>query len=347
MQLEVMPAKRALTREGQGATSLIIAVPDHSDVRLEVKTGTGDRPAVLKRTTHGVICTLEALVGGHCRGTWRCVEESVVLVLEGSHNFSRLSASLIYILAQGWHQKSTQFDQLSALYTVSRGGGWRGVAFDESTRLAEEEHEDAQGRSAIARRASSRNIYASPNLSITDKEQRRQALKSRRPSFTEGIGGPLAAGETEAAGSIGHIGMKVVPSGSHLVAGILGEISHDDEVDQLHIPLLPAHELRDRVDSFELLPDSNMGEMHVMLNHYSWNEKTAGHELFKQMGKPKNKSSYPPSAADVFALPPAEVVDSKKHGASTTSGQNHMSVFASPVMKPLMTGDVNFVFGGN
>ena len=74
----------------------------------------------------------EALIGSHCRGRWVALDETVgflvkpVQALKGTHAFTTLSSIAL-------HQQLLQTDQLSAMYTLSKGGGWRGVTFDAST----------------------------------------------------------------------------------------------------------------------------------------------------------------------------------------------------------------------
>ena len=74
----------------------------------------------------------QALIGSHCRGRWVAVDESVgflvrpVQALKGTHAFTTLSSIAL-------HQQMLQTDQLSAMYTLSKGGGWRGVTFDANT----------------------------------------------------------------------------------------------------------------------------------------------------------------------------------------------------------------------
>eukprot|EP00439_Symbiodinium_sp_Y106_P033419 s6604_g4.t1 len=115
--------------------ALLITVPGFSDVQIEVQTGTQNKPARLLRTSHGAVCPAEALIGSHCRGRWVANDETVgflikpVQALKSSskrHAFATLSSIAL-------HQQMLQTDQLSAMYTLSKGGGWRGVTFDAST----------------------------------------------------------------------------------------------------------------------------------------------------------------------------------------------------------------------
>ena len=115
--------------------AIMIAVPGFSDVQIEVQTGTQNKPARLLRTSHGAVCPAEALIGSHCRGRWVALDESVVFMIRPvqalkstskRHAFATLSSIAL-------HQQMMQTDQLSAMYTLSKGGGWRGVTFDAST----------------------------------------------------------------------------------------------------------------------------------------------------------------------------------------------------------------------
>jgi len=133
-----VPAGHSLSDTGECAERVFVAIPGHSDVQLEVETGTSHRPALLSRTIHGAVCPAEALIGTQSRGTWRALSDSVGIWLEPTV-LPSLHVSLPTLFEAGLRQQCQQMDQLSALYTVSRGGGWHGVTFDSSTRNGEAE----------------------------------------------------------------------------------------------------------------------------------------------------------------------------------------------------------------
>jgi SulP family sulfate permease len=137
--LETIPAEVNLTTQGKRPDMVFLAIPGHSDIQVQVHTGTGHRPAVLNRTLLGAVCGSEALIGSTCRGTWKTRSESVGIFIKHVERLSTLPDTLARLLAVGMHQQCEQHDQLSALYTVSRGGGWHGVTFDASTRGGEAE----------------------------------------------------------------------------------------------------------------------------------------------------------------------------------------------------------------
>ncbi|CAE8653299.1 unnamed protein product [Polarella glacialis] len=132
--LSTVPAGTTLSTQDELADRVYIAIPGHSDVQVEVRTGTQVRPAVLLRTTLGAICAPESLIGSHVRGTWRARSQSVVLSI-GGDSLQKLLRRKAFapVVSAGLHQQLVQADQLSALYTLSKGGGWRGVTFDAST----------------------------------------------------------------------------------------------------------------------------------------------------------------------------------------------------------------------
>mmetsp|Transcript_117844 Transcript_117844/g.334114 ORF Transcript_117844/g.334114 Transcript_117844/m.334114 type:complete len:828 (-) Transcript_117844:121-2604(-) len=125
-------AGEPLSQQGALADKIFVAVPEFSDVVAEVKTGTQNKPAELFRTMHGAVCAPEALLGTHCRAVWRVRSESVGLFVDVQKLKAepRLHSSLLKV---GFDQQLAQADHLSSLYTLSRGGGWRGVTFDADT----------------------------------------------------------------------------------------------------------------------------------------------------------------------------------------------------------------------
>jgi len=134
-KLTTVPAGTMLSAQGQHASRIFVAVPGHSDVELELQTGSSHRPAVLHRTTLGAVCAPEGLLQCQCRGTWRAHGDSVGLVLEPPSRCAQLQHALAPLLAAGLSQQFHEMDQLSGRYTVSRGGGWHGVTFDASTKV--------------------------------------------------------------------------------------------------------------------------------------------------------------------------------------------------------------------
>lgn len=128
-----LPAGEVLSTQGKVPDRFFVAVPGFSDVRVEVQTGTANAPARLLRTTHGAICAAEAIVGTISRGTWRTMTDSVGIFLESSVTCKVLASSLPSLLAVAYTQQCQATDQLSARFTMSRGGGWAGVTFDQMT----------------------------------------------------------------------------------------------------------------------------------------------------------------------------------------------------------------------
>eukprot|EP00928_Gymnodinium_smaydae_P012882 TRINITY_DN14703_c0_g2_i1.p1 TRINITY_DN14703_c0_g2~~TRINITY_DN14703_c0_g2_i1.p1 ORF type:complete len:876 (+),score=98.39 TRINITY_DN14703_c0_g2_i1:74-2701(+) len=131
--LETVEAGYELSKQNERETSFFIAVPGHSDVQVEVQTGTRKQPAVLLRSTLGAICAPEALIGSHNRGTWKTHATSVVVRVQSVARLKGTQKAYRSLMSAGLHQQLLQSDQLSALYTMSKGGGWRGVTFDAST----------------------------------------------------------------------------------------------------------------------------------------------------------------------------------------------------------------------
>jgi len=250
----------ALVREGELPPHMYIAVPEFSDVCCELRTGTGDRAANLYRTTHGAICAPEVLCGVHSRGSWIASSHSMCFEVK-SDKFGLLERSLPLLLAAGFRQKTALMDQLSALYTISRGGGWKGVAFDESTRFGDL----ASGPSAARPPRGCKECLASvlPFLQPKLQQDKFGILPSvnadRRGSSTAlfASGGPdaqrakldlplsltsvdpepllLKHEKTTPSGN----GMVQSPSGSHLISGLL-PTANDDEWLEPGSPLKPS-----------------------------------------------------------------------------------------------------------
>ncbi|CAL1171232.1 unnamed protein product [Cladocopium goreaui] len=123
--------QQEITCRDEVMTSVFLAVPGLSDVQMEVQTGTQNRPAMLLRTAQGAVCPAEALIGSHCRGKWIAVARSCGLMI---HEIQLLKEETRgALLTLGLHQQLLESDQLSAMYTLSKGGGWRGVTFDAKT----------------------------------------------------------------------------------------------------------------------------------------------------------------------------------------------------------------------
>eukprot|EP00435_Cladocopium_sp_Y103_P018095 s959_g4.t1 len=131
--------QQEITCRDEVMTSVFLAVPGLSDVQMEVQTGTQNRPAMLLRTAQGAVCPAEALIGSHCRGKWIAVARSCGLMIHeiqllkediASEGFDETRGALLTL---GLHQQLLESDQLSAMYTLSKGGGWRGVTFDAKT----------------------------------------------------------------------------------------------------------------------------------------------------------------------------------------------------------------------
>jgi len=132
--LVTVASGETLSEEGQASRTVFVAVPGHSDVRLEVRTGTQRRPAKLLQSVQGAICGGEALVKDFCRGTWKAVSKSKVFKLQADNCASMYPQSFPELLAVAYKQQSLETDQLSQLFTLSRGGGWHGVTFDATTK---------------------------------------------------------------------------------------------------------------------------------------------------------------------------------------------------------------------
>jgi len=120
-----------ITCQDEVMTNVFLAVPGLSDVKMEVQTGTQNRPAMLLRTAQGAVCPAEALIGSHCRGKWIAVERSIGLMIPEIQLLKEETRGALLTL--GLHQQLLESDQLSAMYTLSKGGGWRGVTFDAKT----------------------------------------------------------------------------------------------------------------------------------------------------------------------------------------------------------------------
>lgn len=124
-------AGQEITCQDEVMTTVFLAVPGLSDVQMEVQTGTQNRPAKLLRTSQGAICPAEALIGSHCRGKWIAVASSCGLMIPEVQALNEETREALLTL--GLHQQLLESDQLSAMYTLSKGGGWRGVTFDART----------------------------------------------------------------------------------------------------------------------------------------------------------------------------------------------------------------------
>jgi len=109
--------------QGRVPNSVFIAIPGYSDVGFAMQTGTADEPEVLLRTTYGAVCGAEGLIGIPARGSWRVESDSVFLKLDLRKVGNSLSPDMFTrLLAEGFNQQCQQSDQLSALYTLARGG---------------------------------------------------------------------------------------------------------------------------------------------------------------------------------------------------------------------------------
>mmetsp|Transcript_134357 Transcript_134357/g.268150 ORF Transcript_134357/g.268150 Transcript_134357/m.268150 type:complete len:376 (+) Transcript_134357:140-1267(+) len=131
-EVRMVPANAWLNTEtGRAGTQVMLAVPEHSDVQVVCRTGSMHLPASLLRTKGGAICPAEALIGHGTCGSWRACDCSVVVVVD----VDKLRTSTVFatVLEFALRQHVQQTDQLSALYTVARGGGWHGATFDQVT----------------------------------------------------------------------------------------------------------------------------------------------------------------------------------------------------------------------
>merc|ERR1719330_451689 len=113
---------------------VIIAIPKHSEVAIEVRTGNKLRPATLMRTMNGAVCGAEVLISERSRGVWRTGSKSVVLQMQNADYWrAEHPTAFAALLSAAFQQQLFQLDHLSSLYTVNRGGGWQGVTFDGIT----------------------------------------------------------------------------------------------------------------------------------------------------------------------------------------------------------------------
>mmetsp|Transcript_90767 Transcript_90767/g.293012 ORF Transcript_90767/g.293012 Transcript_90767/m.293012 type:complete len:931 (+) Transcript_90767:127-2919(+) len=133
-KLQSVTSGTNLSQDTKGPNrDIIVAIPGHSEVCLEARTGNRLRPAVLFRSMSGAVCGGEALIGQASKGVWRALSDSVVLVLPSAESLEASPTAIAALLGAAFHQQVHQTDQLSSLYTVNRGGGWQGVTFDGMT----------------------------------------------------------------------------------------------------------------------------------------------------------------------------------------------------------------------
>lgn len=142
------------SRQGELSESIFIAIPHYSEVQYELEQAAA-HPIVLLRTTFGAVCPAECLIGARSRGLWRLKADSVGLFFgPGQISSLREGDALAPLLAVGLNQQCQVSGQMSAHYTLSRGGGWQGVAFDTKT----------GGKGLLARTRSSQGMSASLKL---------------------------------------------------------------------------------------------------------------------------------------------------------------------------------------
>lgn len=80
---------------------VFLAVPGLSDVKMEVQTGTQNRPAMLLRTAQGAVCPAEALIGSHCRALNQHRQWTVCFFVGSGFSLSSHKATKLCFLRKG------------------------------------------------------------------------------------------------------------------------------------------------------------------------------------------------------------------------------------------------------